>query len=105
MGEEKGGANCCGQDMKLLVPNTVDAAAEKHVPVVSRDGENVDVVIGSVLHPALPEHHIEWIALETETQVFIKYIPVGDAPRTKFKTDETIIATYEYCNLHGLWKK
>ncbi|MEG1650990.1 MAG: desulfoferrodoxin family protein [Oscillospiraceae bacterium] len=97
---------CCGQKMTALVPNSVEAATEKHIPVVSISGNTVTVTVGSVLHPMLAEHHIAWIALETTAGVYRKALEVGKEPVAVFTlTDEKPITAYEFCNLHGLWKK
>lgn len=97
---------CCGQKMTELVPGTVDAALEKHVPVAERAGNTVTVKVGSVEHPMLPEHFIQWIALETNQGSQIKYLQPGQAPQASFALaeGEEVKAVYEYCNLHGLWK-
>ena len=97
---------CCGQKMTQLVPGTVDAAVEKHVPVAEVQGSTVTVRVGSVEHPMLPEHSIQWIALETSQGSQIKYLQPGQAPRAVFALSEgeKVEAVYEYCNLHGLWK-
>lgn len=97
---------CCGEDMKELTANTSDGATEKHVPVIASEGNNVTVNIGSVDHPMLPEHHIVWIYLHTNFGGQFKYLEVGAAPKASFALSEgeTVIAAYEYCNLHGLWK-
>ncbi len=102
---KKGGGTltCCGQAMTKLEANSTDAAQEKHVPVVTREGGKLKVSVGSVLHPMLPEHHIEWIALATEEKVEIVYLKPGMEPKAEF--NEVASGTvYEYCNLHGLWK-
>ncbi len=102
---KKGGGTltCCGQEMTKLEANTTDAAQEKHVPVVTREGGKIKVSVGSVLHPMLPEHHIEWIALVTDNRVEIAYLKPGMEPKAEF--NEVASGTvYEYCNLHGLWK-
>ncbi|MEG1060464.1 MAG: desulfoferrodoxin family protein [Oscillospiraceae bacterium] len=97
---------CCGQKMTALVPNSVEAATEKHIPVVSISGNTVTVTVGSVLHPMLAEHHIAWIALETTAGVYRKALEAGKEPVAVFTlTDEKPITAYEFCNLHGLWKK
>ena len=89
-----------------LIPGSVDAATEKHVPAVEVNGNTVTVKIGEVTHPMLPEHHIQWILLETKKGFQIKYLEAGDAPEAKFElADDEPVAAYEYCNLHGLWKK
>ena len=89
-----------------MVPNTTDGAQEKHVPVVSVDGNIVTVTVGSVAHPMLEAHYIEWIMLETEQGRQRKVLKPGDAPVAKFALteDDKPVAAYEYCNLHGLWK-
>ncbi len=97
---------CCGQKMDELKPNTTDAATEKHVPVVSVNGSTVTVTVGSVPHPMLAEHHIEWIALETESGVQIKHLNVEGKPEAVFALvdGDTVKQAYAYCNLHGLWR-
>ena len=96
---------CCGQKMEEVVPNTVDASGEKHVPVASFDDGVVTVNIGSVEHPMLEEHFIEWVYLETEKGGQRKTLKPGEAPEVKFWTgDDKPVAVYSYCNLHGLWK-
>ena len=97
---------CCGEKMQEIVPNTTDAAQEKHVPVVTVDGQKVLVRVGSVDHPMLDEHYIEWICLQTKQGNQRKAIKPGDAPEACFMLCEgdEVIAAYAYCNLHGLWK-
>ncbi len=97
---------CCGEAMTEIEPNTVDAATEKHVPVVTLDGNTVTVEVGSVEHPMIPEHFIQWIYIQTDNGFQIKYLEPGDKPKAIFAlNDEKVVAAYEYCNLHGLWKK
>lgn len=95
---------CCGQKMQELVPNTVDASGEKHVPVVTRlDGNMIKVEVGSVAHPMTDEHHIAFIYVETEDGG-IK-VDLKDKPEAVIALGTSKpIAVYEYCNLHGLWK-
>ena len=95
---------CCGEQMQELIPNTVDASNEKHVPVVTRlDDNHIKVEVGSVPHPMLPEHHIAFIYFETESGGI--RINLKDKPEAVVCTcSERPIAVYEYCNLHGLWK-
>ena len=97
---------CCGQKMTLLMAGTTDAAVEKHVPVAEIQGNIVTVRVGSVEHPMLPQHFIQWIALETNQGSQIKYLQPGQAPQASFALaeGEQVKAVYEYCNLHGLWK-
>ncbi len=98
---------CCGKPMKELVPGAVDGALEKHVPAVTIEGNTVKVQIGEVIHPMLPEHYIQFIALETKTGVQIKNLKAGDEPKAEFvlADGDEAVAVYEYCNLHGLWVK
>jgi superoxide reductase len=95
---------CCGQPMELLTENSKEAAIEKHVPVVEKIDGGFKVTVGSVEHPMLPEHHIEWIELITENEVLRKYLQPGEKPVAEFKTDAKEVTAREYCNLHGLWK-
>ena len=96
---------CCGKKMEEMVPNTVDASAEKHVPVVEVTANKVEVVIGEVQHPMAEEHYIEWIALETEQGIQLKKLNSGEEPTAIFRLNgEKATAAYAYCNLHGLWK-
>lgn len=96
---------CCGEDMELLSANTTDGATEKHVPVVTRAGNKVHIAIGSMAHPMIEAHYIQWIVLETKNGVQIKYLKPNEEPAADFDVDEndTLIKAYEYCNLHGLW--
>lgn len=104
--EAKGGVIvCCGDPMQEIVPNTTEAAQEKHLPVITRDGDIVTVRVGSVDHPMTEEHLIQWIYLETKQGGQRKGLVAGAAPAVDFcvKGDEPV-AAYAYCNLHGLWK-
>lgn len=96
---------CCGEPMKELIPNTTDAAGEKHVPVIQVDGNKVTVTVGSVEHPMLDAHYIMWIALETKQGNQRKELHPGEKPRAEFMISDgdEVVAAYEYCNLHGLW--
>jgi len=98
--------HCCGEKMEALIPNTVEASQEKHVPVVTLGANQVIVNVGSVPHPMLEEHSIEWIYLQTEQGVQRKDLKPGQAPEAVFALvqGDTPIAAYAYCNLHGLWK-
>lgn len=97
---------CCGKPMTELVPNTTDAAQEKHVPVVKVDGNHVTVTVGSTLHPMLDNHYIQFIVLETKQGFQKKGLKPGDQPVAEFELagGDAPVAAYEYCNLHGLWK-
>lgn len=98
---------CCGEEMKEIIPGIVDASAEKHVPVISIKDNKVTVTIGEVEHPMEEAHYIEWILLQTTNGNQIKYLNPKDSPSAEFLISESeeVIAAYEYCNLHGLWKK
>lgn len=97
---------CCGEDMKLLEANTTDAAGEKHVPVITVDGQNVKVAVGSVEHPMTEEHLIQFVILQTEKGLQRVDLTASDKPEANFVLAEgdKVVAAYEYCNLHGLWK-
>lgn len=95
---------CCGQSMKLMEENTVDAAKEKHVPVVEKIAGGVKVTVGSVAHPMQEEHFIEWIeVLDGNGVAYRQFLKPGGAPEAIFKVDGDVTAR-EYCNLHGVWK-
>ncbi|MDL2273751.1 desulfoferrodoxin Dfx [Oscillospiraceae bacterium OttesenSCG-928-G22] len=95
--------SCCNTKMIRLEPNTVDAATEKHVPKITRNGETVTVEIGDVIHPMEDRHYITFIAIETGGNLYIKTLNPGDAPVMELAAPAGVVA-YEYCNLHGLWK-
>ena len=96
---------CCGQKMTKLEPGVIEASHEKHIPVVEIDGNAVKVTVGSVEHPMIEEHHILWIYLQTDKGGHRLCLEVGKAPTsTVMLGDETPVAVYAYCNLHGLWK-
>lgn len=95
---------CCGEPMEELVPNTVEASREKHIPYVVSEGNIIKVQIGSVMHPSILEHHIEFIYLQTENGGQRKSIKVGDNPVASFSViDDKAICVFAYCNIHGLW--
>ena len=95
---------CCGQDMTLLVENTVDAAIEKHVPVIEKVDGCYKVSVGSVAHPMEKEHYIEWIELIAGYTAYRQFLNPGDAPEAVFKIDASEVSAREYCNMHGHWK-
>ncbi len=101
-----GTLSCCGSEMEELIPNTTDAATEKHVPVIEQKGSSVTVKVGSVEHPSTPEHHIAWIYINTTQGGQRKSIEVGKSPVAHFELaeGEELVSAFEYCNLHGLWK-
>ncbi len=102
--EGKGELVCCGQPMKLFVENTVDAAREKHVPVLEKVGGGVKVMLGSVAHPMEEKHYIEWIEIIVDEKAYRQFLKPGDAPEARFDIDADNITARAYCNLHGLWK-
>lgn len=98
--------HCCGKPMVELVPGSVDASMEKHVPVVDVFNNSVTVSVGAEAHPMLQAHYIEWIALESETGFQFHYLKPGEPPCYEFQLRQSVrpVAAFAYCNLHGLWK-
>ena len=98
---------CCGEKMEELAAGSVDASMEKHVPVYHKEGNKVVVEVGSVIHPMIEEHYIQWIILVTKSRTQIAYLKPNNSPKAEFLIDEEdeVLEVYEYCNLHGLWKK
>lgn len=96
---------CCNAEMKELIPNTTDAAHEKHVPVISHDGHCVTIDVGEDPHPMTDEHYIEWIKLVTNEGIYTKFLIPNTKPVANFilQPGETPVKAYAYCNLHGLW--
>ena len=100
-----GTMTCCGQPMKVMEPNTTDAAQEKHVPAVAIEGDVLTAQVGSVEHPMAEDHFIQWIYVVTEEGVLARCLKPGEAPAATFALDgQKPIAVFEYCNKHGLWK-
>ena len=97
---------CCGEKMEELIPGTVDAAKEKHVPVYTTEKNKVNVTVGEIHHPMQEEHYIEWISIQTKYGNQIKKLKAGEKPEACFALcdGDSIEAVYAYCNLHGLWK-
>ena len=97
---------CCGEEMKEIIPGTTDASIEKHVPVISKEGNTVVVTVGSVTHPMEEKHYIEWISLQTKQGNQRKALKYTDEPKAIFAIadGDEVIAAYSYCNLHSLWK-
>jgi superoxide reductase len=95
---------CCGQPMNLLVENTVDAAKEKHVPVVEKVEGGVKVKVGAVAHPMEEKHWIEWVEVVVDGKSYRQFLNPGEAPEATFNVQGDKITAREYCNLHGLWK-
>ncbi len=101
--EGSGDLVCCGEEMKLLSENTVDAAKEKHVPVIEVGNGSVKVTIGSVAHPMEEKHYIEWIELIADGKAYRQFLNPGDAPSATFNVTAKKLTDRELCNLHGLW--
>ena len=95
---------CCGQAMKLLAENSVDAALEKHVPVLEKVDGGYKVTVGSVPHPMEEEHFIEWIELIADGKACRQFLDPGDAPEATFMVEAESVTAREHCNLHGLWR-
>ena len=96
---------CCGEKMQQLIPGTVDASHEKHVPVVTVEVNTVKVSVGAVDHPMVEEHLINWVYLQTDRGGQRKALSAGMAPKVEFALyDEKPVAVYAFCNLHGIWK-
>jgi superoxide reductase len=95
---------CCGQPMKQFKENTVDAAKEKHVPVVEKVAGGFKVKVGSVAHPMDEKHYIEWVEVIAGGKVYRQFLKPGEAPEAVFTIDAAEVTAREYCNLHGLWK-
>lgn len=101
--EGNGEFTCCGETLKELKAGTVDAAQEKHVPAVKRNGDKLEVVIGSVEHPMEEKHYIQMIAVVQGDKVQIAHLSPEDEPKACFRIEEGPVDVYEHCNLHGLW--
>lgn len=95
---------CCGQPMKLLEEKTADAATEKHVPVIEKTEEGVKVKVGSVPHPMLDEHYIEWIEIVADGKAYRQFLNPGNKPEATFCISAEKVTAREQCNVHGLWK-
>jgi superoxide reductase len=94
---------CCGEPMKLLKENTVDAAKEKHVPVIEKSPDSITVKVGSVAHPMEEKHYIEWIEIIADGKAYRQFLKPGDAPEAVFKVSAQTVTAREFCNLHGHW--
>ena len=96
---------CCGEPMSEVIAGSVDASVEKHLPVVTVDGDTVSVSVGSAEHPMAAEHYIMWIYIETENGGQRKVLKPNELPKAVFKlSGDKAVAAYALCNLHGLWK-
>jgi len=95
---------CCGEPMKLMKENTTDAAKEKHVPVIEKIAGGYKVKVGSVAHPMVDDHYIQWIELITGDKSYKQFLEPGQAPEAVFMTSAVDVTAREYCNKHGHWK-
>ncbi len=95
---------CCNQPMNLMEENMIDAATEKHVPVINKTQEGIKVSVGSIDHPMEEKHYIEWIELQTDAQKHKQFLKPGEKPEVLFKIEASNLKARSYCNLHGLWK-
>ncbi len=100
----KGELVCCNEPMKLFKENSVDAAKEKHVPVVEKTSDGFSVKVGSVAHPMEEAHYIEWVEIIADGEAYRQFLNPGGTPEATFKIDADKVTAREYCNLHGLWK-
>jgi len=100
----KGELVCCGQPMVLQQENTVDAAKEKHVPVVEKRTDGVMVKVGDVAHPMEEKHYIEWVEIVADGKAYRQFLKPGDAPEAVFTLAADAVTARAYCNIHGLWK-
>ncbi len=94
---------CCGEEMELLEENTVDAAKEKHVPVLEETENGYIVKVGSIPHPMEEKHYIEWVELIADGVSYRKFLKPGDKPEAEFCVKAKEVSAREYCNIHGLW--
>ncbi len=94
---------CCKQPMKIITENTVDAAKEKHVPVIEKTTNGYKVIVGNIAHPMEAKHYIQWIELIADNQVLTQYLQPGEPPEALFRTTATQVTAREYCNIHGQW--
>ena len=95
---------CCGESMKLMTENTVDAAKEKHVPVIEQVEGGIKVSVGEVFHPMEEKHFIQWIELIVDDRTYRQFLEPGEQPQVVFNVTAKQLTAREYCNLHGLWK-
>jgi len=95
---------CCNQPMKLMEENTVDAAKEKHAPVIDKTADGIKITVGSVPHPMEEKHYIEWIQLIADGESYRQFLKPGVRPEATFKISADNVTAREYCNVHGLWK-
>jgi superoxide reductase len=102
--EGQGELVCCGEPMKLLVEGAIDAAKEKHVPVIEKISGGFKVMVGSAPHPMEGKHFIEWIEIIADGKAYRQFLKPGEAPEATFHIDAEQVTAREHCNVHGLWK-
>ncbi len=102
--EGDGDLVCCGEPMKFFEENTVDAAKEKHVPVIEKVAGGYKVKVGDVAHPMEEKHYIEWVELIADGKAYRQFLNPGDVPEAFFCVEASSVSAREYCNIHGLWK-
>ena len=97
---------CCGENMHEIIPGTAEASEEKHIPVYQTEGNVVNVSVGSILHPMVPEHYIEWVCVESDDGFQYKKLSPNKPPKATFllSEGERVKAVYAFCNQHSLWK-
>lgn len=95
---------CCGENMKLQQENTVDAAREKHVPVIEMANGQITVKVGSVPHPMEEKHYIQWVELVADGKAYLQFLKPGEEPKAVFPFTASKVTAREYCNIHGHWK-
>ena len=100
----KGTLVCCGEDMEMMAPKKADEGKEKHVPVITQNGDEVVVKVGDVAHPMVEKHFIQWIEIIADGAICRKFLSPNEEPQATFKTQAKSILAREYCNLHGLWE-
>ncbi|OQX07183.1 MAG: desulfoferrodoxin [Desulfobacteraceae bacterium IS3] len=100
----KGQLVCCGKPMVMMSENTVDAAKEKHVPVLEKIPGGVKVKVGSVAHPMEEKHYVEWIEVIADGKIYRQFLKPGEKPEATFNVEASQITAREYCNIHGHWK-
>ena len=100
----KGALVCCGQDMELLVTKITDEGNEKHVPVITKNDDEIVVKVGDIEHPMLEKHYIEWIEIIADGSSYRKFLSPGEKPQASFRVQAKSVQAREYCNIHGLWQ-
>ena len=95
---------CCNKPMRRFAENTVDAAVEKHVPVIEKTDAGIKVDVGSAPHPMAKEHYIEWVQILANGKAYRIFLEPETDPGGTFDIPQGEVVAREYCNVHGLWK-